>query len=828
MTATIFNAPALRHYKLFMAGGLALVFAGLAVFSPSTSHYPVVRISGAELNTTMVMRPAATPASCQATLHNITTSILSACPSCNTAASECTSTLGATEAQLLTDAPLATYSALLPQGVALYEAANPAIAQQACLQSEQQSSIKGFVVRCFAPHTPRSIPQTAVKNSLNLKDLWAALCAVSLLALGLQLLPIFSTRYGQQALGLDRGAKQALMLLSDVLALELSLYFALALRFESLQVPTTSLPPLMLAAPVLALPIFLRFGLYRAVMRYVGLQAIVAIAKAVALYTVLLTALVFVLALQDVPRSVPWIHGLLTLLFIGGSRTVARQWLSLAQHTHVGDFPRKRTLIFGAGSAGVQLALALSHSREMQPVAFVDDDAKLHRKQIAGLTVYGRQDLAELVQRERASEVLLAIPSTSRAERNRIIQELEKLPVQVRTLPGVASLAEGKVKTSDLRDVEIEDLLGRDPVPPDATLLKANITGKAVLVTGAGGSIGSELCRQILALQPRVLVLYERNEFALYSIEQELLNLPRPISKHIVPILGSVTDPDKLALVFERFAIQTVFHAAAYKHVPMVEKNPCAGARNNILGTWHTARAARNKQVETFVLVSTDKAVRPTNTMGTTKRVAELILQALAQEAFGPTRFVMVRFGNVLGSSGSVVPVFREQIKQGGPITVTDPRIIRYFMTIPEAAQLVIQAGAMGHGGDVFVLEMGEPVKILDMAQRMVHLSGLTVRDEANPAGDIEIVFSGLRPGEKLYEELLIGDNVTPTRHPRIQRANEHMLGLEAITTLVHAVDAACHSNDSDNLRRLLLNAVSEFDPQCGNEDLLYLSLIER
>ena len=398
----------------------------------------------------------------------------------------------------------------------------------------------------------------------------------------------------------------------------------------------------------------------------------------------------------------------------------------------------------------------------------------------------------------------------------------------MRTLPGVASLAEGKVKTSDLRDVEIEDLLGRDPVPPDATLLKANITGKAVLVTGAGGSIGSELCRQILALQPRVLVLYERNEFALYSIEQELLNLPRPISKHIVPILGSVTDPDKLALVFERFAIQTVFHAAAYKHVPMVEKNPCAGARNNILGTWHTARAARNKQVETFVLVSTDKAVRPTNTMGTTKRVAELILQALAQEAFGPTRFVMVRFGNVLGSSGSVVPVFREQIKQGGPITVTDPRIIRYFMTIPEAAQLVIQAGAMGHGGDVFVLEMGEPVKILDMAQRMVHLSGLTVRDEANPAGDIEIVFSGLRPGEKLYEELLIGDNVTPTRHPRIQRANEHMLGLEAITTLVHAVDAACHSNDSDNLRRLLLNAVSEFDPQCGNEDLLYLSLIER
>jgi UDP-N-acetylglucosamine 4,6-dehydratase len=353
-------------------------------------------------------------------------------------------------------------------------------------------------------------------------------------------------------------------------------------------------------------------------------------------------------------------------------------------------------------------------------------------------------------------------------------------------------------------------------------LLKANITGKAVLVTGAGGSIGSELCRQIVELQPGVLVLYELNEFALYSIEQELLKLPKPISKHIVPILGSVTDPTKLALVFERFAIQTVFHAAAYKHVPMVEKNPCAGAFNNILGTWHTARAARDKKVETFVLVSTDKAVRPTNTMGTTKRVAELVLQALAQEAFGPTRFVMVRFGNVLGSSGSVVPVFREQIKNGGPITVTDPRIIRYFMTIPEAAQLVIQAGAMGHGGDVFVLDMGEPVKILDMAQRMVHLSGLTLRNQANPAGDIEIVFSGLRPGEKLYEELLIGDNVTPTRHPRIQRANEHKLAMDAMVSLVDAIDLACNANESDRLRELLLSAVKEFQPQCGNEDLLH------
>jgi FlaA1/EpsC-like NDP-sugar epimerase len=828
MTVRMFFALALRHHKSLLATGLALVFACLALLTQTSVYYPVVRVEGPDLHTTILMRPAANQAQCQSLLSNISTSIHSACPTCNTAASQCTSTLSPSETQLLSAKVLPNYSALLPNGMALYESAEPSTAQQACLQSEQQSSIKGFVVRCYAPHTERVLPASLGTENLHLKDLWAALAAMSLLALSLHLLPLVTNRFGQHALDLPRVGKQGLMVLSDVLALELSLYLALALRFESLWVPTTSLALLMLAAPVLALPIFLRFGLYRAVMRYVGLQAIVAIAKAVALYTVLLTSMVFVLALQDVPRTVPWIHGLLTLLLIGASRTVARQWLSQAQNQHLGHYPRKRTIIFGAGSAGVQLALALSQSREMQPVAFVDDDTKLHHHQIAGLTVYARQDMAQLIQRERATELLLAIPSTSRAERNRIIQELEKLPVQVRTLPGVASLAEGKVKTSDLRDVEIEDLLGRDPVPPDATLLKANITGKAVLVTGAGGSIGSELCRQIVALQPKVLVLYELNEFALYSIEQELLKLPKPISKHIAPILGSVTDPTKLALVFDRFAIQTVFHAAAYKHVPMVEKNPCAGAFNNILGTWHTARAARDKKVETFVLVSTDKAVRPTNTMGTTKRVAELILQALAQEALGPTRFVMVRFGNVLGSSGSVVPVFREQIKNGGPITVTDPRIIRYFMTIPEAAQLVIQAGAMGHGGDVFVLDMGEPVKILDMAQRMVHLSGLTLRTEANPAGDIEIVFSGLRPGEKLYEELLIGDNVTPTRHPRIQRANEHMLGIEAITSLVHAVDAACHGNDSDKLRSLLLSAVSEFEPQSGNEDLLYQSLIGR
>jgi FlaA1/EpsC-like NDP-sugar epimerase len=455
------------------------------------------------------------------------------------------------------------------------------------------------------------------------------------------------------------------------------------------------------------------------------------------------------------------------------------------------------------------------------PVAFVDDDEKLHHKQIAGLTVHARAELEMLIHRQHISEVLLALPSISRATRNNIISELEKLPVQVRTLPGVAQLAEGKVKTSDLREVDIEDLLGRDPVPPKIELLQANIKHKAVMVTGAGGSIGSELCRQILMHQPTLLVLYELNEFALYTIEQELLSTAPEATQVVMPILGSVTDSTKLDLVLKRFNIQTVFHAAAYKHVPMVEKNPCAGAFNNIVGTWHTATAAQRNGVETFVLISTDKAVRPTNTMGTTKRVAELVLQALNQAPNQRTRFVMVRFGNVLGSSGSVLPVFKEQIKNGGPVTVTDPRIIRYFMTIPEAAQLVIQAGAMGQGGDVFVLDMGEPVKILDMARKMIRLSGLSVRDEDNPSGDIEIAFSGLRPGEKLYEELLIGDNVTPTSHSRILRANEHMLSFEATEKLCRDVEKVCVENDSDGLRALLQNAVSEFMPQCGNGDLL-------
>ncbi len=756
-----------------------------------------------------------------AALQNQVQNIHAACPSCETSGSICTEQLSGSLRPLITKAPLSTYSATLPNGFAVYESTAPGLAQQACLQSEQQSHNKGFLVRCYDPNELRLGSINPTPSAFSTQNLWANLSAVSFAFTLMLFLQIFNHRMAISALKLQRRHKQFLVAMFDVFAIEISLYLAVAVKLESFYVPLSQLNYFVIAVPLLALPIFWRFGLYNAVMRYIGLRAMVEVVKAVVLYALMLMAWAAWVEAPPFSSSVVFVHGSLTLLAIGASRAIARRWLSLAQNSNSPKLPRKRAVIYGAGSAGVQLALALSESREFLPVAFVDDDSKLHHKQIAGLTVYARQDLGDLVYSERASEVLLALPSSSRSERNNIISALEHLPVQVRTLPGVAHLAEGKVKTSDLRDVDIEDLLGRDPVPPKVELLEANIKNKAVMVTGAGGSIGSELCRQILAQKPKLLVLYELNEFALYNIEQDLLTIAPSARDEVMPILGSVTDATKLALVLKRFEIQTVFHAAAYKHVPMVEKNPCAGAFNNILGTWHTATAAQQNCVETFVLISTDKAVRPTNTMGTTKRVAELVLQALNQVTSNPTRFVMVRFGNVLGSSGSVLPVFKEQIKNGGPVTVTDPRIIRYFMTIPEAAQLVIQAGAMGKGGDVFVLDMGEPVRILDLAHRMIHLSGLSVRDEANPSGDIEIVFSGLRPGEKLFEELLIGDNVTPTDHPKILRANEHMLTFDAVKKLCSDVEKACHENDSKALRALLEGTVREFAPQCGNEDLL-------
>jgi FlaA1/EpsC-like NDP-sugar epimerase len=476
----------------------------------------------------------------------------------------------------------------------------------------------------------------------------------------------------------------------------------------------------------------------------------------------------------------------------------------------------------------MQLASALAHGRDFRSVAFIDDDKSLHKRKANGLRIYPLSSLGYLIERYQVSDVLLAMPSAKRSRISELIRLLEPYAIHVLSMPGLSDIAQGRVTVDALQEVDIADLLGRDPVAPDQSLLKSTISGKVVMVTGAGGSIGSELCRQIIQLQPLSLILLELSEFGLYAIEKELNHLLTQIKPakpiEIITVLGSVTNAKRMEKVCKIFKVQTIYHAAAYKHVPMVEKNPGEAVWNNIFGTLRAAQAAIKAEVELFVLISTDKAVRPTNTMGATKRFAELILQALSANIDHKhhTRFTMVRFGNVLGSSGSVVPLFREQIARGGPVTVTDPRIIRYFMTIPEASQLVIQAGALGHGGDVFVLDMGEPIRILDLAKRMIHLSGLEVKNETHPNGEIDISFTGLRPGEKLYEELLIGDNVSETSHPRIMRAEEQVISWVELEKMLKSLEMATKNDDFEQVRALLKLAVSGFVPQCKIGDLLW------
>jgi FlaA1/EpsC-like NDP-sugar epimerase len=476
---------------------------------------------------------------------------------------------------------------------------------------------------------------------------------------------------------------------------------------------------------------------------------------------------------------------------------------------------QKNVIIYGAGSAGRQLANALLQSREYKPVAFIDDAKDLISQHINGIKVYSIDRVELLIQKYNVDEALLALPSASRQRRNEIINFLEPYPILVRTLPGVSELAQGKIEVEDLRTVSIDDLLGREPVKPQQSLLQENIKDKVVMVTGAGGSIGSELCRQIIKLGASKLILFEQSELALYTIDQELSK------DHVFPILGSVVNQDRVERVCKKFGVKTIYHAAAYKHVPMVEYNSTEGVVNNIFGTLKCAQAAINCHVEAFVLISTDKAVRPTNTMGATKRSAEMVLQALSDDQ-NTTKFVMVRFGNVLNSSGSVIPLFKNQIKDGGPVTVTDREIIRYFMTIPEAVELVIQAGAMGKGGEVFVLDMGKPVKIFDLATKMIYLSGLEVRNESNPNGEIEIKITGLRPGEKLFEELLIGDNVSKTKHPMIMRAKEEMLSWDELSVILNSLEGAVADSNQEVLQSLLIQIVPGFKPQCGISDLLY------
>ena len=628
----------------------------------------------------------------------------------------------------------------------------------------------------------------------------------------------------KQLYNLSPTTKYLLMLIFDASMVILSLFASFSMRLGEWYWLSNDVIWLISIAPLIALPVFSRFGLYRMVIRYISFHAIWSIIQAVSLYALLWGSIVMLsgTAVSSVPRSVTVINWVVAILLIVGSRMLVRWWVSdsflRSEVKNCKHAKNSEIIIYGAGEAGMQLSAALSYSSKLQPVAFIDDDKSKHKQQLNGLRVYAPEDLPVLLNKFAIDEILLAIPSASHKRKKEIIAQLEPCAVRVRTLPSVAEIAQGIVKVRHLREISIDDLLGRDSVVPNKTLLFANIKNKTVMVTGAGGSIGSELCRQIIQLQAKQLILFEQNEHALYQIERELL---AKTTIKIIPVLGNVTHQDRVERVCRHFKVETIYHAAAYKHVPMVEKNTIEGVQNNIFGTLHCARAAINAQVETFVLISTDKAVRPSNTMGATKRFAEMILQSFARQDDITTRFTMVRFGNVLGSSGSVVPLFQEQIHHGGPVTVTDPKIIRYFMTIPEAAQLVIQAGAMGTGGDVFVLDMGEPVRILDLAKRMIHLSGLTIKDKNNPDGDIEILFTGLRPGEKLYEELLIGDNISTTQHKLILRAEEDVLDWDKINRLLTAMSQASHQADQLAIRQLLLEGVPGFKPQCEVVDIL-------
>ncbi|GFM55272.1 membrane protein [Pseudomonas cichorii] len=640
-------------------------------------------------------------------------------------------------------------------------------------------------------------------------------------------------------LGLSRKNKRIVQVGADIVLVwgALILAFVVRLGFDATFSSIVDHLWLFAAAPVLTIPIFIRFGMYRAVMRFFGNDALITIVKAVSLSALLVSLVVYWYGDHEVvvPRSVIFNYWWLSLIMIGGLRLIMRQyflgdWFMASQHVPFTsrDNGLPKVAIYGAGAAGNQLVAALRLGRMMRPVAFIDDDSSVTKRTIAGLVVYKPRHIQQMIDATGAEEILLAIPSATRARRREILEYLEGYPLHVRSVPGFMDLASGRVKVDDIQEVGIADLLGRDSVSAQDDLLEHCITGKVVMVTGAGGSIGSELCRQILMLKPSRLLLVEHSEFNLYSIFGELEKQVQQdaLEVEVLPILGSVRYFEKMVDLMRTWKVETVYHAAAYKHVPIVEHNSAEGVLNNVMGTLHTAQAAVQVGVANFVLISTDKAVRPTNVMGSTKRLAEMILQALSREVapvlfrssnvahVNKTRFTMVRFGNVLGSSGSVIPLFHKQIKSGGPLTVTHPNITRYFMTIPEAAQLVIQAGSMGQGGDVFVLDMGAPVKIVELAERMINLSGLSMRSERNPHGDIAIEFTGLRPGEKLYEELLIGDNVVPTRHPMIMSADEDFLPWDILKEKLASLLEAVSSDDYPRVRQMLSELVAGYSPE--------------
>jgi len=606
-----------------------------------------------------------------------------------------------------------------------------------------------------------------------------------------------------------RNIKRLLTISYDLTAILAAFYLASCLRL-GVTIPSIGKNELIMLVMTggISLLVFIRMGMYRAILRYLSAQAIITVAICVCVSGLILAVSSF-FTYSVTPRSVPIIYTLILLIFIGVPRMLVRSIVMMFNQIDAeGKIP---IIIYGAGHTGHQLLSALGASI-YSVKAFIDDNTRLHNTTVGGVKVYSTSELQLLIQQYSPRKFLLALGNANNASKSKVLKTLEPHAIEVQTIPAAADILSGKTRIENIKDVEIEDLLGRDPVKPNPKLLDACIRNKSVMVTGAGGSIGSELCRQIIKHAPKTLVLFEQSEYGLYAIEKELQSELSKITHQIelVALLGSVQSEYRLLMAMQAYDVQTVYHAAAYKHVPLVEHNIVEGVNNNIIGTWRCAEAAIKANVESFVLISTDKAVRPTNIMGATKRVAELVLQGLAQRQVN-TRFTMVRFGNVLGSSGSVVPLFRQQIKQGGPVTVTHPDIIRYFMTIPEAAELVIQAGSMGKGGDVFVLDMGDPVKIVDLARRMIHLSGLEIKDKDHPHGDIAIQYTGLRPGEKLFEELLIGDNVSGTEHERIMRAEEHCLGWIETESLINELKKFCDSYKCDALKDVLIRAPAQY-----------------
>ncbi|AGY92745.1 hypothetical protein SPICUR_09120 [Spiribacter curvatus] len=622
---------------------------------------------------------------------------------------------------------------------------------------------------------------------------------------------------------MGRPKKRATMLVGDALMMAFVVWAAFALRMgEGFSVKFYQFWYLHLLLPAISLPLFYISGMYNSVLRHMGPSDVWSVVRGVTLSTLAFILIVVLGDLVAVPRTTLTIYWLIGLLFIGGSRFLVRAW---HQHYARSRGNQEPVAIYGAGAAGLQLVSSLMATGEHIPVAFIDDNRQLHGTLVRGVPVYPPSELDRLIRRLSIHSVLVALPSVSRQRRRSIIKALERYPVHVRTIPSMTDLVTGSARLRDVREVDIEDLLGRDPVDPDQQLLEGSITGRSVMVTGAGGSIGGELCRQIIQLRPRRLAIFERSELALYRIDRELRALAKTHGHdcEIIPLLGSVVHRRRMTECMRNHGIETVYHAAAYKHVPLVEANPLEGIRNNAFGTWHTAAAAEAAGVRSFVLISTDKAVRPTSIMGATKRIAELGVQALAAEA-STTVYSMVRFGNVLDSSGSVIPLFREQIREGGPVTITHPDVTRYFMTIPEAASLVIQAGSLAKGGEVFVLDMGEPVRIHELARRMIQLSGFTVRDRENPHGDIPIEYIGLRPGEKLFEELLLGENCEHTDHPMIQRAREECLPVGRIVECLECLETACREQDVEAAERMLGECVVGFERQDARDSFASLT----